>query len=283
MSKFNGLTSFFLLSGGLKIFPCREGGAAAKAPYTRHGFKEATNNSAIVEVWRSQFPNALWGLPCAMNGVLVLDADRHGNGDGVSNLMRIFDRHQFDWHQVPVVATPRGGYHFYFRRPNGMGRTRGALCEAVDIRDNAYVIAPGCAMADGGRYELVEGGFSLWAEVIFKGTLRPPPAWLLPLLLAPAEPPRKQVHAQLDDEFLRSRMRGIIRVVLDAQEGQRNSTLYWAACRFADLVHDNLVLHEFAQALLEEAGERVGLSACEASATAASGLRKAGEGDRDAR
>jgi hypothetical protein len=129
----------------------------------------------------------------------------------------------------------------------------------------------------------VEGGFSLWAEVIFKGTLRPPPAWLLPLLLAPAEPPRKQVHAQLDDEFLRSRMRGIIRVVLDAQEGQRNSTLYWAACRFADLVHDNLVLHEFAQALLEEAGERVGLSACEASATAASGLRKAGEGDRDAR
>lgn len=283
MKTFNNLTACFLVIGGLKIFPCREGGPSAKAPYTRRGFKEASNDSALVSAWSSQFPNALWGLPCAMNGVVVLDADRHGKGDGVSNVMRLFEQNQFDCHQVPMVATPRGGYHFYFRRPNWLGRTRATLCDAVDIRDDAYVIAPGCKMADGGTYELVEGSFTEWAELIVAGALRPPPAWLVPLLLRPTAPPPRAFREDVDDEALRNQMRGIIRTVIDAQEGERNSSLYWAACRFAEFVRDDLVLHDFAEALLEEAGARVGLPVRETRATVASGLRKAWEGDHDAR
>ena len=108
MRHFNRLTACFLVIGGLKIFPCREAGLSAKAPYTKGGFKDATNESARVSAWSSQFPNAIWGLRCAMNGVLVLDADRHGKGDGVDNLMRLFERHQFDCNRVPMVATPSG-------------------------------------------------------------------------------------------------------------------------------------------------------------------------------
>jgi hypothetical protein len=122
MKNFNKLTASFLVIGGLKIFPCREGGPSAKAPYTRRGFKEASNDGALVSAWSSQFPNALWGLPCAMNGVLVPDADLHGNGDGVSNVKRLFEHNQFDCHQIPMVATPRGGYHFYFRGLIGWGK-----------------------------------------------------------------------------------------------------------------------------------------------------------------
>ena len=283
MNTFSSLTASFLLNGGLKIFPCRESGPSAKAPYTRRGFKEASNDTGLVSAWSSQFPNALWGLPCAMNGVLVLDADRHGKGDGVSNVMRLFEQNQFDCHQVPMVATPSGGFHFYFRRPEWLGRTRATLCDAVDIRDNAYVIAPGCTLADGGSYQLVEGSFSEWAEVILTGTLRLPPDWLVPLLLRPTAPPPRAFRREVDDDTLRHQMRGIIRAVLDAQEGERNSSLYWAACRFAEFVRDDLVLHDLAEALLEEAGQRVGLPNRESRATVASGLSRAFEGDHHAR
>ena len=138
-------------------------------------------------------------------------------------------------------------------------------------------------MADGGAYDLVEGNIAELAEVIVSRHLTPPPEWLIPLLLRPTAPPPSALRQEVSDYALKNQMRGIVRAVLNAQEGQRNSSLYWAACRFAELVRDDLVLHEFAEALLEEAGERVGLPSREARATVASGLRRSYEGDPDAR
>jgi hypothetical protein len=138
-------------------------------------------------------------------------------------------------------------------------------------------------MADGGTYEMVEGTLTELAEAIVAGDLRPPPAWLVPLLLRPTAPPPRALQDDIDDESLRNQMRGIIRTVMNAQEGERNSSLYWAACRFAEFVRDDVVLHDFAESLLEEAGARVGLPARETRATVASGLRKAWEADHDAR
>lgn len=283
MRNFNGLTGHFLVCGRLKIFPCQEGGPSAKAPYTQRGFKDATNDSAVITSWCSRFPNAVWGLPCAENGVLVLDADRHGKGDGVGNLMRLFEHHQFDCHQVPIVTTPRGGRHFYFQRPDRLGPTKATLCDAVDVRDNAYVISPGCVMTDGGRYDLISGTIVDLADYIVSRKLLLPPAWLISLLIRPTSSSRHEVRPLIGDENLQNQMRGIIRAILNAQDGQRNLVLYWAACRFAEFVRDDLILHDFAEALLEEAGSRVGLPARETRATVASGLRKALEGDSDAR
>src|SRR5687768_14436803 len=87
----NFLTATALIAAGVNVFPCVEGGSTAKAPYTRHGFKEASTDPIKVDLWLSKYPDAIWGLPCAMNGVLVLDADRHGKGDGVANLLALFE------------------------------------------------------------------------------------------------------------------------------------------------------------------------------------------------
>ena len=118
MTHFNSNSARILMAAGVKVFPCREGGSSAKAPYTVQGFKAATNDWVEIQPWFSKFPNALWGLPCAMNGILVLDADRHGKADGVNNIMSLFESKQFDCRRVPIVETPRCGYHFYFRRPD---------------------------------------------------------------------------------------------------------------------------------------------------------------------
>lgn len=271
------------MRAGVMVFPCQEGGASAKAPYTRRGFKDATTDQLTADLWSLKYPGAVWGMPCALNSVLVLDADRHGKGDGVGNIMILFERHQFDWRTVPVVATPNGGYHFYFRRPDRLGQTKATLCDAVDVRDNAYVIAPDCTLSDGRRYMLVEGTLPQFAQVIAERSLPDPPAWLVPMLLRPPAPPPREFVEPVDDEAVWNQMKGIIGAVLQAEEGCRNLLLFWAACRFGVMIRADLVMHELAEALLERAGAELGLSTRETRATVASGLRKGWGGDSDAR
>jgi hypothetical protein len=264
-------------------FPCQEGGASAKAPYSRRGFKDASADPSKVDLWLSKHPGAMWGVPCAMNGALVLDADRHGKGDGVASLLTLFERHHFCWQAVPVVATPNGGFHFYFRRPDGLGPTKARLCDAVDIRDNAYVIAPGCALVDGRSYKLVEGTLEQFATAIARGSIPAPPDWLIQMLVHQPRPLPHETAGPIDDETIRHQVMGIMTALLDAQQGERNNYLYWAACRFADMIRTDLISYLLAEMLLERAGAALGLSERETRTTVVSGLRKAWEGGDDAR
>ena len=271
------------MKAGVMAFPCKEGGASAKAPYTRRGFKEATCDLSKADLWSTKYPGAVWGLPCALNGVVVLDADRHGRGDGVDNIMTLFESNQFDWRTVPVVATPNGGYHFYFNRPAWTERTRAKLCKAVDIRDNGYVIAPGCKLLDGRGYRVVGGTLRQFSSTIASRDLIYPPAWLVPMMLHPPAPPPREITEGLNDEILLNQIKGIIGAALRAEDGSRNMLLFWAACRLAEMVKTDLLAHEWAEAVLEETGSRLGLPAHETRATVSSALRKGREGNHNAR
>lgn len=284
MTGHNILIGSDLMRAGVKVFPCRELGGTVKAPYINGGFKQATTDILIGEVWAWKFPNAVWGLPCALNNVLVLDADRHGKGDGVANLLALFAQHGFDWRNVPTVATPNSGYHFYFNRPAGLGPTKARLCEAVDVRDNGYVIAPECQMGDGRWYRLVEGGLTQFAEAIAARLLPDPPEWMIPMLVH--QPASRWVRPSrpgaVDDDTLRNQIQGLILAILRAEEGNRNKVLFWAACRLAEMVRDDLLSIEVAEMLLDEAGTRIGLSTRETRNTAISGLRTILRGEHDA-
>lgn len=282
MTRYNWLSARTLIDGGVKVFPCREDGPSAKAPYTLRGFKDATTDWPTVQKWFSKYGEAVWGLPCAMNRILVLDADRHGKGDGVANINTLFENNQFDCRNVPVVETPRFGYHFYFRRPDRMGSTKASLCEAVDVRDDAYVIAPGSTMRDGRSYKLLDGTLPQLAKAIANNSLPDPPAWLEAILLRPPVPVRSEITQTLDDEVVWNLMKGVVKAVLQAEDGSRNRLLYWAACRFGEMVRADPERHELAQALLERAGMQLGLSSRETRATVASGLRQASQGDQNA-
>lgn len=280
----NIITGSTLMRAGVKVFPCRELGAAVKAPYINGGFKQSTTDILMGEVWAHKFPHAVWGLPCALNNVLVLDADRHGKGDGVANLLALFARHGFDWRDVPTVATPNNGFHFYFNRPAGIGSTKANLCDSVDVRDNGYVIAPECQMGHGPWYRLVGGSLTQFAEVIAARLLPDPPEWMMPMLVHPPRSQRTSLRkpASVDDEPAKNQIKGLLKAVLQAEKGNRNRLLFWAACRLAEMIRTELVAYELAEALLERAGEELGLSAREIRSTIASGLRKAWEGDHDA-
>ena len=255
------------------VFPCREAGDRAKSPYVTNGYHEANTQTELLKHWASRYRDALYGLPCAPNGLFVLDADRHGNGDGVANIMKMFARHKFDWQSVPVVQTPGDGLHFIFQKLPGLARTKGTIAEAVDVRDNGYIIAPGNILPDGRRYTLLNGSIEQLAAAISSRSLPLMPQWLIAAVMQPNRTPLP-FKAQTNAEAATGQLRGIVQTVIGASVGNRNRILFWAACRIGGLVQQGVLREEAACALLQEAGQHAGLGQSEVLATAMSGLRQ---------
>lgn len=226
---------------GALIFPCHEAGDTAKRPYTRRGYNAATANPSTLHFWSMAWPNAIYGLPCAPNNLFVLDADRHGNGDGVRALAAIFAHYGFDWLSVPVVRTPRDGLHVLFARPAGLGRTKGTVAPAIDVRDNGYIIAPGNVLPNGRRYELLNGTIDELAPAIASGTLPPIPRWLIslatkqPSLTFSAKATASGILPVASRGTASGRITGLIETVRKAGNGERNKALHWAACRVGEM------------------------------------------------
>jgi len=262
---------------GVCIFPCREVDSArgkAKAPYSRNGYHDASTDNRQLKTWDALHPAAIYGLPCASNGVFVLDADRHGSGDGVESICALFAHYGFNLSSYPCVRTPRDGLHVIFRRPTELGKTIGRLTATIDVRDNAYIIAPGTVLPDGRQYQLLNGTIEGLAEAIGKRTLPLLPNWLADLVIQPPLQVKTQTQAPTDPDILKKQICGLVRKVVCAPEGNRNRVLFWASCRVAALVAQGLIGGGDALALLTEAGRQAGLSNYEATATAKSGLRR---------
>jgi hypothetical protein len=81
----------------------------------------------------------------------------------------------------------------------------------------------------------------------------------------PRVPDNKQVEA-------------LVRFVALAQEKQRNSRLFWAACRMAGMIAPSLLPTSDAEQLLVHAAMHAGLSEVEARRTTRSGFRTVGVG-----
>lgn len=273
MNAKNSYVAYVYASSSVPVFPCREAGERAKSPYVANGYHQASACPDLLKHWAAMHRNALYGLPCAPNGLFVLDADRHGNGDGVANVMEMFARHGFDWCSVPVVQTPGDGLHFIFQKPTGLMKTKGKIAEAVDVRDNGYIIAPGNALPDGRRYALVNGTIEQLAGAIASRSLPIMPEWLVAAALRPYRSPTP-FKPPANIEVATNQLRGLIQAVVRAPSGNRNRVLFWAACRLGGFVSQGIVGDDAAMALLVEAGQQAGLGQGEAHATALSGLRQ---------
>lgn len=269
---------------GVLIFPCREAdgkGGNAKAPYIEGGWHRSTCDAAQIVAWWRSWPQAAIGLPCRKNGIIAIDADRHGATDGVAALLALCQRHGFDAGSVPVIETPRSGLHLLFQRPRDLGDTRRTVAEAIDTRDNGYVIAAGSCMANGYGYRLCNGTVEALASAIGRAALPLPPDWLTALLAKPLAAstgyrPLNPTVPHVGD--MRPRLSALVRTVVLARQGERNATLHWAACRLGELARQGQIHPDAAFALIVEAGRHAGLSPREAAATARSGLIKALKG-----
>ncbi|MFD3525043.1 bifunctional DNA primase/polymerase [Streptomyces sp. NPDC058653] len=192
-------------------------------------------------------------------GPAPVGAGAEATPDSVAALQQLAFQHLFTLPETVVVLTPSGGRHIWLSGPAGVTvpNSAGRLAPGIDVRGaGGYLVGPGSVSARG-AYRLAPGSAGL--------TPAPCPRALLRLLT----PPERARHSGPGGRRGRpARGHGLVQFVLAAHAGQRNTRLFWAACR----AYEHGFGDELAESLVD-AAVRTGLTEHEARATIASASR----------
>ncbi|SOD85303.1 bifunctional DNA primase/polymerase [Streptomyces sp. Ag109_G2-15] len=230
-----------------------------------HGVYDASTDPVRI---RELFAAAPWatgyGIACGLppHHLIGVDLDTKSGTDSSAALRELALRHLFTIPETVVVLTPSGGRHLWLTGPPDVVVPNSAsrLAPGIDIRGaGGYLVGPGSRTAHG-----------VYATA--PGTARLAPALCPPALLRLLLPPPRPAHPAPPTG---DHGRGLVQFVLTAHEGQRNTRLFWAACR----AYEN----GLGPALLDplvEAAVHTGLSEHEARATIASAARMTGHGNQ---
>jgi hypothetical protein len=232
-----------LIERGLPVFPCKPD----KKPYTANGFKNALTDPDTVVRWWQKWPDALVGVPTGIKFV-VLDLDlQHPEAN--------------QWYaraNLPLTrthVTRSGGRHLLFQPQDDFNCSAGKIWPHVDTRGS--------------------GGYIIWwpahgGEVMHGGALAEVPRWVMRKLNPPIIARRQPVRLRFDSD-----LDPLLRVILQAKEGERNTATFWAACRMAEHVHAGQLSDGDMIDLVIGAAARNGLPVTEAKQIANSALRRA--------
>ncbi|WP_159499415.1 bifunctional DNA primase/polymerase [Microbacterium sp. 18062] len=244
-------------AAGLDVFPCAPGG---KQPLTTRGYRDATTGARRIRGWWAWQPKANIGIATG-HGLDVLDIDVHAGGDGYAVLERLH-RTGMVTGALAAVRTPSGGTHLYF--PSEADRPQQTWSRGtshVDFRGtDGYVLAPPSTVIDRGR----RAGYTI---LTLNTEPRPVDGDRIRELLTPIRP-RVTVTTALAGSAPAESER-LTHWLGAAVEGNRNASLFWAACRLAEHGIDEQGIHD----LLDRPALGVGLGAREIDATIRSAWR----------
>ncbi|MYQ46398.1 DNA primase, partial [Streptomyces sp. SID4985] len=190
-----------------------------------HGVHDASTDPARI---RALFAAAPWatgyGIACGLppHHLVGVDLDTKPGTDAPAALRALGLRFRFAIPETVVVLTPSGGRHLWLTAPPDtvVPNSASRLAPGIDIRGaGGYLVGPGSRTAHG-------------VYVTAPGTARlrpaPCPRNLLRLLVPPPRPPRRRPRPS---PAFPGDGQGLLHFVLTAHEGQRNTRLFWAACR----------------------------------------------------
>ena len=206
-----------------------------------------------IRSWWNHRPTANVAIATGAPGPDVLDVDQHGQaGNGYPAYRRLARAGLLD-NALAIVATPSGGLHLYF---TGTDQASGRLASHhLDFKAvGGYVLAPP-SRVDGKQYRLLVANDAVagvldWAAVTdVLEPQRPQPVIWTPS--GTADPAR------------------LIAWVERLEEGNRNSGLFWAACRAIESGQEHIL------ADLAAAAAATGLPDREIRRTIASARRSA--------
>jgi hypothetical protein len=209
---------------GFHVFPCLPG---SKRPAVDHWEQRArADPETVARYWPGPRHNI--GIACGPSGLVVIDLDTHGSLpedwqlpgiiDGRDVLAQLCDWAGQPWPSTYMVSTPSGGWHLYFRAPDGekIRNSAGKLGPLIDVRGWGGLAVGAGSVVGGKPYEVLDG--------------QPPaplPGWISRMLASPVIPKRQLAETSTGA----ARLSGLVRTVETAPQGQRNDTLFWAASR----------------------------------------------------
>ncbi|WP_166791542.1 bifunctional DNA primase/polymerase [Cryobacterium sp. Hh38] len=244
---------------GISVFPCVPEG---KHPLTPAGFHDASRDVDQVQAWWTRWPGANIGMPTgSTSGIDVVDIDVTKTDAGFAAFERAAEAGLVDG-ELARVRTPSGGMHVYFAasldRPQRCWQAANAH---IDFRgDGGYVIVPPSTLTTN------TGRASYRLHSLSAAGAQPVDAVALRSFIEPRSP-RVGTRATLARAPEPSRL---AQWVSNLQEGERNSGLFWAACR---LVEAGLAPADV-EAALGPSAQTAGLEEREILATISSASRR---------
>jgi hypothetical protein len=247
---------------GKPVFPCRGKVPALPKREGGRGYLDATTDpDTIRQMWR-RFPGANIGLRTGQaSGWAVLDVDP--DSGGLASLTDIEARLGV----LPgtlMQISGRDGLHMVYRHRAGLGIGSKVWGPGLDLRgEGGYIVAaPSVHPETGHAYR--------WSG---NGTFTHPVAdWPAKQLPPPAE--RPEVPRGKAPAVTGGLLAGLVRTVLGAAKGERNTRLIWAAFRAGEHVARGRMDATEAVAALLSTALHVGLAEREAAATIEAGLSK---------
>ncbi|KUL45630.1 hypothetical protein ADL22_12015 [Streptomyces sp. NRRL F-4489] len=245
--------------------PCR--GACGRLG---HGVHDASTDPFTV---RRMFAAAPWatgyGIACgrAPHHLIGIDLDSKHGADGRTAFRLVAEAHGVPVPPTATVLTPSGGRHLWFTGPPAppVPNSAGRLAPGIDVRGaGGYLVGPG-SLTTHGRYVLAPDAPRRPA---------PAPPGLLALLVPPlGTPPARRPYTgrQGAGPYTGSGQAAaaLVRFVRASPRGQRNTRLFWAACRAYE---SGLGAELFER--LAAAARHTGLPDAETRATLASAARR---------
>jgi hypothetical protein len=204
---------------GWPVFPCQPG---SKQPATRHGFKDATTDPGRIRSWWLRQPAANLAIATGTPGPDVLDIDDHGPAGNGYPAFRQLRAAGLLHGTFALIATPGGGLHAYL--PGTAQPSARLPRHHLDLRAaGGYILAPPSVI--GGRpYRVI-------AHLAGTGELLDWDAVLRRLRPQQPVPAASRRPAQAGDPAR------LIAWTAQLAEGNRNSGLFWAACRLIEAGH----------------------------------------------
>jgi len=241
-------TEALKLARSTPVFPC----GADKRPLIATGFKAASSDPDQAHEWWTQWPDALIGVPTGVKFVVV-DADLQHE-----DAQQWVDQNR---HRIPLTRTHRtqsGGLHWLFAPTDKVKCTTSRLGPHIDTRgEGGYIIWwPGCGL-----------------EVLHGDVLAPIPEWMIEAL-APKPIELRPQRTLPSSSPSSASIRGALRVLAEAREGERNHALFWVSCRMGEAIRTGIITEAEATGLLISVGRQVGLLDREILRTARSGFQE---------
>lgn len=228
-------------SYGWAVFPASKN----KVPRTPNGHKAASTDPYCIRAMWQQFGGLLVGIRTGQaSNLAVLDIDRQHDGGTWWQANR---------HQLPLTRVHRtrsGGLHVLFTHCPGLRCSTARVAPGIDVK------------AEGGAIIYwPAAGF----PILCNAPLAAWPDWLVP---APPPPvPMRKDTGPRPAVRIEAQLAGLVRKIATTGEGQRNTTLFWAASRTAEIIAQGELSKPHAEAVLIAAAEYAGMENFEAVRT----------------